>query len=159
MDSVIDTELDAVRSRGVYVYIVLIQAGVELASEQWWQLPEMSVQSRTPFLQLFQQLVEVQESAIILMDIANVNKQTSGNSAAVQNGYVELKDILETWRLRTPNEWDNLSVWYDLFQWRNEMYNVVIDAFKDYASTSLQLYHLGYRDKAWKVNEIAHIAR
>ncbi|KAJ0977282.1 hypothetical protein J5N97_012756 [Dioscorea zingiberensis] len=114
---------------------------------------------RILWLKLFQQLVEVQESARILMDIANGNKQTSGNSAAVQNVYVELKDILETWRLRTPNEWDNLSVWYDLFQWRNEMYNVVIDAFKDYASTSPQLHHLGYRDKAWNVNKLAHIAR
>ncbi|KAM0940239.1 putative non-specific serine/threonine protein kinase [Dioscorea sansibarensis] len=137
----------------------LVVKGVELALEQWWQLPEMSVQSRTPLLQLFQQLVEVQESARILMDIANGNKQTSGNSAAVQNAYVELKDILETWRLRTPNEWDNLSVWYDLIQWRNEIYTVVIDAFKDFASTSPQLHHLGYRDKAWNVNKLAHIAR
>ncbi|KAJ0977267.1 hypothetical protein J5N97_012741 [Dioscorea zingiberensis] len=37
-------------------------------------IAEMSVQSRTPLLQLFQQLVEVQESARILMDIANGNK-------------------------------------------------------------------------------------
>ncbi|KAJ0977309.1 hypothetical protein J5N97_012783 [Dioscorea zingiberensis] len=51
-----------------------------------------------------------------------------------QNVYVELKDILETWRLRTPNEWDNLSV-------------------------CPQLHHLGYRDKAWNVNKLAHIAR
>ncbi|KAK9136460.1 hypothetical protein Syun_015790 [Stephania yunnanensis] len=138
----------------------LVGKGVDLALEQWWQLPEMSVQSRIPLLQQFQQLVEVQESARIIVDIANGNKQLSGNSVGVHGGgYMELKDILETWRLRTPNEWDNLSVWYDLFQWRNEMYNGVIEAFKDFGSTNPQLHHLGYRDKAWNVNKLAHIAR
>ncbi|KAF5199838.1 Transcription-associated protein [Thalictrum thalictroides] len=138
----------------------IVDKGLDLALEQWWQLPEMSVQSRMPLLQQFQQLVEVQESAKIIVDIANGNKQLSGNSAGgVHGGYMELKDILETWRLRTPNEWDNLSVWYDLLQWRNEMYNSVIDAFKDFGSTNPQLHHLGYRDKAWNVNKLAHIAR
>lgn len=137
---------------------VTVSKGVELALEQWWQLPEMSVQSRTPLLQQFQQLVEVQESARIILDIANGNKQTPGTSG-VQSGYAELKDIFETWRLRTPNEWDNMTVWCDLLQWRNEIYNAVIDAFKDFASTNPQLHHLGFRDKAWNVNKLAHIAR
>ncbi|RWV99278.1 hypothetical protein BHE74_00011128 [Ensete ventricosum] len=138
----------------------IVVKGVELALEQWWQLPEFSVQSRTPLLQQFQQLVEVQESARILLEIANGNKQPSGNSGGnVNNAYGELKDILETWRLRTPNEWDSMSVWYDLLQWRNEIYNVVIDAFKDFGQTNPQLHHLGYRDKAWNVNKLAHVAR
>lgn len=138
----------------------IVAKGVELALEQWWQLPDMSVQSRSPLLQQFQQLVEVQESSRILLDISNSNKQTPINSGpSANNGYAELKDILETWRLRTPNEWDNLSVWYDLLQWRNEIYNSVIDAFKDHASTNSELHHLGYRDKAWNVNKLAHIAR
>ncbi|KAJ4961477.1 hypothetical protein NE237_021387 [Protea cynaroides] len=139
----------------------IVGKGVDLALEQWWQLPEMSVQSRIPLLQQFQQLVEVQESARIIVDIANGNKQLSGNSVAGvhASGYMDLKDILETWRLRTPNEWDNLCVWYDLLQWRNEMYNTVIDAFKDFGSTNPQLHHLGYRDKAWNVNKLAHISR
>lgn len=139
---------------------VTVSKGVELALEQWWQLPEMSVQSRTPLLQQFQQLVEVQESARIILEIANGNKLTPGNlGSGIQSGYVELKDILETWRLRTPNEWDNMTVWCDLLQWRNEIYNAVIDAFKDFASTNPQLHHLGFRDKAWNVNKLAHIAR
>ncbi|XP_059293060.1 uncharacterized protein LOC132046449 isoform X1 [Lycium ferocissimum] len=134
--------------------------GVDLALEQWWQLPEMSIHAKIPLLQQFQQLVEVQESARIIVDIANGNK-FSGNSAVGVHGglYADLKDILETWRLRIPNEWDSSSVWYDLLQWRNEMYNGVIDAFKDFGSTNSQLHHLGYRDKAWNVNKLAHIAR
>ncbi|KAG7584206.1 Protein kinase-like domain superfamily [Arabidopsis suecica] len=134
--------------------------GVDLALEQWWQLPEMSVHARVPLLQQFQQLVEVQESARIHVDIANGNK-VSGNAAAggLGNRYADLKDILETWRLRTPNEWDNMTVWYDMLQWRNEMYNVVIDAFKDFATSNSPLHHLGFRDKAWNVNKLARIAR
>ncbi|KAK3007679.1 hypothetical protein RJ639_014816 [Escallonia herrerae] len=138
----------------------LVGKGVDLALEQWWQLPEMSVHSRIPLLQQFQQLVEVQESARIIVDIANGNKLLSSSAVGgPSNAYADLKDILETWRLRTPNEWDSLSVWYDLLQWRNEMYNAVIDAFKDFGTTNSQLHHLGYRDKAWNVNKLAHIAR
>ncbi|GKV51280.1 hypothetical protein SLEP1_g57947 [Rubroshorea leprosula] len=138
----------------------IVGKGVDLALEQWWQLPEMSVHSRIPLLQQFQQLVEVQESARILLDIANGNKISGSSVIGVQgNLYADLKDILETWRLRTPNEWDNMSVWYDLLQWRNEMYNAVIDAFKDFGTTNPQLHHLGYRDKAWNVNKLSHIAR
>ncbi|KHN41897.1 Transformation/transcription domain-associated protein [Glycine soja] len=138
----------------------MVGKGVDLALEQWWQLPEMSVHSRIPLLQQFQQIVEVQESARILMDISNGNKLSGNSVVGVQgNLYADLKDILETWRLRTPNEWDNMSVWYDLLQWRNEMYNSVIDAFKDFGTTNSALHHLGYRDKAWTVNRLAHIAR
>jgi transformation/transcription domain-associated protein len=138
----------------------IVGKGVDLALEQWWQLPEMSIHSRIPLLQQFQQLVEVQESARIIVDIANGNKLTASSAVGVHGSlYADLKDILETWRLRTPNEWDNLSVWYDLLQWRNEMYNAVIDAFKDFGSTNSQLHHLGYRDKAWNVNKLAHIGR
>ncbi|KAG8383733.1 hypothetical protein BUALT_Bualt04G0044600 [Buddleja alternifolia] len=137
----------------------IVGKGVDLALEQWWQLPEMSIHARIPLLQQFQQLVEVQESARIIVDIANGSKP--GNSVGVVHAgvYADLKDILETWRLRTPNEWDNMSVWYDLLQWRNEIYNEVIDAFKDFGNTNSQLHHLGFRDKAWNVNKVAHIAR
>ncbi|KAM7263761.1 hypothetical protein ACFE04_001444 [Oxalis oulophora] len=135
----------------------IVNKGVELALEQWWQLPELSVHSRIPLLQQFQQLVEVQESSKILVDISNGNKP-SGNSVG-GSLYAELKDILETWRLRTPNEWDHMSVWYDMVQWRNELYDAVVDAFKDFSTTNPQLYHLGYRDKAWNVNKLARIAR
>ncbi|CAN7108366.1 unnamed protein product [Brassica rapa subsp. narinosa] len=138
----------------------IVGKGVDLALDQWWQLPEISLEARVPLLQQFQQLVEVQESFRIYVDIANGSK-VSGNAAVGGQGYqyADLKDILETWRLRTPNEWDNMTNWYDMLQWRNEMYNIVIDAFKDFITSNTQLHHLGYRDKAWNVNKLARIAR
>ncbi|XP_074308594.1 transcription-associated protein 1-like isoform X2 [Silene latifolia] len=138
----------------------IVGKGVDHVLEQWWQLPEMSVHARIPLLQQFQQLVEIQESARVLVDIANGNKHAANSGSGGHEGvYADLKDILETWRLRTPNEWDNMNVWYDLLQWRNEIYNAVIEAFKEFGSTNAQLHHLGYRDKAWNVNRLAHITR
>lgn len=141
-----------------------VAQGVDLALHQWWQFPEMVVQSHFPLLQQFQQLVELQESARVLFEITNGNKQLAGPAqlAGVQTpggAYVELKEILETWKSRIPNEWDDLTVWYDLMQWRNHMYNIVINAFKDFSATNPQLHQLGYRDKAWSVNKLAYVAR
>lgn len=63
------------------------------------------------------------------------------------------QDIMETWRLRTPNEWDSFKIWSDVLIWRNQVYNIVINAFKDLNETNPQLYQLGYRDKAWTINK------
>ena len=42
------------------------------------------------------------------------------------HAYGDVKDILETWRLRLPNAWDPLLHWQDVLVWRNAVYNVVI---------------------------------
>ena len=66
---------------------VRVGQGVELALHQWWQLPEMAVQSHIPLLQQFQQLVELQESARVLLEIGNGNKpppQGSGQMSGIQ---------------------------------------------------------------------------
>ncbi|KAH7432383.1 hypothetical protein KP509_07G020000 [Ceratopteris richardii] len=141
-----------------------VTQGFDLALHQWWQLPEMVVQSHIPLLQQFQQLVELQESGRVLFEITNGNKPLGGPAqlGGVQTpggAYVELKEILETWKSRIPNEWDDLTVWYDLMQWRNHMYNIVISAFKDFSATNPQLHQLGFRDKAWSVNKLAYVAR
>ncbi|CAM6100600.1 unnamed protein product [Calypogeia fissa] len=139
--------------------------GIELALHQWWQLPEMAVQSHIPLLQQFQQLVELQESTRVLLEISNGSKlqtpgpQQLGGQVQGPGAYMDLKDILETWRLRTPNEWDELPVWNDLLLWRNHMYNTVINAFKNLSDTNPQLHQLGFRDKAWSVNKLASVAR
>ena len=62
---------------------------------------------------------------------------------------------METWRLRTPNEWDSFGIWSDVLIWRNQIYNVVIEAFKAYSDVAPQLFQLGFRDKAWSINRFA----
>jgi transformation/transcription domain-associated protein len=61
-------------------------------------------------------------------------------------------------RLRTPNEWDSLVHWQDVLLWRNYIYNVVIQAFNALSEVAPQLHQMGYRDKAWSVNKMGHIA-
>lgn len=41
----------------------ILDQGVDLALNHWWQLPEMSVQSHVPLLQQFQQLVDMTAEA------------------------------------------------------------------------------------------------
>lgn len=66
------------------------------------------------------------------------------------------QDILETWRLRTPNEWESLGTWADVLTWRNAIYNVVINAFKNVGDMAPHLHQLGYRDKAWCAPALQH---
>jgi hypothetical protein len=61
-------------------------------------------------------------------------------------------------RLRTPNEWDTLAHWQDVLMWRNHVYNVVIAAFAQMSEIAPQLHQMGYRDKAWSVNKLGHVA-
>ncbi|XVF38196.1 hypothetical protein REPUB_Repub20aG0079300 [Reevesia pubescens] len=75
----------------------IVRKGVDLASGHWWQLPKMSLHARVSLLQQFQQLVEVQESAKIFVDIANGNKLFGNPVVGVHgNLYADFKDILET---------------------------------------------------------------
>ena len=70
----------------------------------------------------------------------------------IESQYSHLKDILETWRLRTPNEWERVSTWSDVMLWRNVIYNIVINAFQSVKDVAPHLHQLGYRDRAWSVN-------
>jgi transformation/transcription domain-associated protein len=42
--------------------------------------------------------------------------------------------------------------------WRNHVYNVVISAFNNMSEVAPQLHQMGYRDKAWSVNKLGHVA-
>ena len=70
-----------------------------------------------------------------------------------------LQETLETWRLRMPNDWEPVLWWGDLLAWRNQVYNTTIHAFRDHLQMNAQLHQIGYRDKAWSVNRLAHVAR
>ena len=49
---------------------------------------------------------------------------------------------METWRLRTPNEWERAGHWADVLMWRNHIYNIVINAFKNVAEVAPQLHQV-----------------
>ncbi|KIY95658.1 transformation/transcription domain-associated protein [Monoraphidium neglectum] len=118
-----------------------INAGFQHVLHKWWQLPEQpwSSAAHCVLLQQMQQLVELKESV------------------RPDHAYGDVKDILETWRLRLPNEWDPLLHWQDVLVWRNTVYNVVISAFNKIQVPS-HMHQMGYRDKAWSVNRLGTVA-
>ena len=132
-----------------------IQHGIQSAMQRWWQMPEYSLREREPLLKNFQLLVEAQESARILIEIRSSQKAQGAPGLS----FSSLKEILETWRLRTPNSWDSMGDWMDVSLWRSEIYNFVIQAFKSFEHINPQLHQMGYHGKAWTVNKLAHIAR
>jgi len=119
-------------------------------SYRWWQMPEICIMPSIPLLASFQQLTELSESSHILQDLSRQQ-----NRGPIENQYSHLKDILETWRLRTPNEWERVSTWSDIMLWRNVIYNIVINAFQSVKDVAPHLHQLGYRDRAWSVNRQA----
>lgn len=111
--------------------------------------PQVGSRPQIPLLQNFQQIVELKESAKVLVDVA---KQDANHQ------FTDLKEILETWRLRAPNDWESLLHWQDVLVWRNQIYNIVINAFRNMSEIAPQLHQLGYRDKAWSVNKLGAVA-
>ena len=105
-----------------------------------------------PLLASFQQLTELGESSQILQDLSR-----NQGRGPIESQYSHLKDILETWRLRTPNDWERLSTWSDIMLWRNVIYNIVINAFQSVKDVAPHLHQLGYRDRAWSVNRCCYL--
>ena len=57
---------------------------------------------------------ELQESAQMLMELNNAQRVGS---------VPDLSSILNTWRERLPNTWEELPAWNDLISWRNHMFS------------------------------------
>ncbi|KAL4439666.1 hypothetical protein ABPG75_002667 [Micractinium tetrahymenae] len=121
------------------------------AVQQWWNMPEGNPWCYTPVLHTFQRIVELQESWRIMVEF-----NTHGGAG---QQYQEHKDICETWKLRTPNEWEPIQWWSQLLSWRNQVYNLTIRQFGALQSIAPNMHQMGYRDKAWSVNRLGRIAR
>ena len=80
----------------------------------------------------------LQESARILVDLAAANGRPD-------HSFTDLKEIMETWRLRTPNDWESLVHWQDVLVWRNQIYNIVINSFGSMRDMAPALHQLGYK--------------
>jgi transformation/transcription domain-associated protein len=118
---------------------------------RWWQMPESSPWSYASVLHSFQRTVELMESWRVMMEFSMQGGQAGH--------YQELKDIADTWKLRTPNEWEPVQWWSDILTWRNHVYNTTIRQFSNLRNVNPNLHQLGYRDKAWSVNRLGHVAR
>lgn len=139
--------------------------GMQLSLRKWHQLPDTICQTHVPLLQSFQQYVELQEASQIYGSLASTQAQ---NLEAKSH---ELKHILQTWRERLPNFYDDINGWSDLVAWRqlvfamiNRVYLPLVPALQQPSapnnnSSATSFAYRGYHETAWIINRFAHVAR
>lgn len=135
-----EEKLDAVED-------LYVQAG-QLCLYRWQLLPNIasSCGSKELLLQVFHRLIEIHESTKMLMEAESYSK----------NGTLpDFKNLLTAWRERTPNEYDSLTVWEDLFTWRSHIFSAVSSKFHWSDDGTLAALH----DRPWTSIQIARVAR
>ncbi len=118
------------------------------ALKEWKHLPNYVSNSHLNLLQASQRIIELQESAQILLNIqTNTNNNNNNTSTSIisttTNGNTsttttnirqttnihELKTIVKTWKSRLPLINDSLSFWNDIFTWRELQYGTISSQF------------------------------
>ncbi|EPY52670.1 PIKK/TRRAP protein kinase Tra1 [Schizosaccharomyces cryophilus OY26] len=142
-----------------------IHEGMQFSLRRWQQLPKRVFQSHTTLLHHFQELAEMQEA---------YNIYTQLESTTIENLDAKLQDIkvvLQSWRERLPNIWDDINCWSDLVSWRKTVFKAINNVFLPLASTiqqasnvasntnSTSYLYRGYHELAWIINRFAHVAR
>eukprot|EP00002_Diphylleia_rotans_P036225 TRINITY_DN7963_c0_g1_i1.p1 TRINITY_DN7963_c0_g1~~TRINITY_DN7963_c0_g1_i1.p1 ORF type:complete len:3345 (+),score=544.19 TRINITY_DN7963_c0_g1_i1:49-10083(+) len=117
---------------------------------QWCSLPGTPGTIHNQLLQIFQQLVELQESITILQELSNTTNRTQ----VIQ----EVRNILSAWRERLPNTWEDMTVWSDVLQWRHHIFSKINTSLQSVEGGQSALY-LGFHETAWTINRFSRIAR
>ncbi|RKP06117.1 phosphatidylinositol kinase, partial [Thamnocephalis sphaerospora] len=143
----------------------LCNEGMQLALQRWHALPSVVHQSHTPLLHAFQMFVELQEAGQMCTLLLDTN---AGN---FDTRFQELKSLLQSWRERLPNYWDDMNQWSDLSAWRQLMFGAVNrvylplgpllpqNATPSGGVTNSSLAFRGYHEMAWIINRFARVAR
>lgn len=136
---------------------------IQLTLYKWYTLPAHVSQAHVPLLQIFQQFVELQEVSTVFASLAHTNATNLNHRS------IELKTLMQTWRERLPNLWDDINAWSDLVAWRQHVFSSVNKAYLPLvpliqrnegpgSSTNSYAYR-GYHETAWIINRFAHVAR
>ncbi|CAB9517671.1 PI3/PI4-kinase family protein C1F5.11c [Seminavis robusta] len=120
----------------------------QLCLYRWQQLPKISraSSSHSALLHQFHRLVEIRESGQMMVETSN---HSSGRTLP------DLKNLLNAWRHRLPNDCDKLTMWDDVFTWRSHMFNAVTRNFHWSEPNTLATLH----DKPWTAIRIAKTGR
>jgi transformation/transcription domain-associated protein len=132
---------------------------IQLSIRKWHQLPKRITNAHVPILQHFQQFVELHDASLIC---ASLHSTTATNLDMKSQ---ELKLLLQTWRDRLPNFWDDINAWQDLVTWRQHIFQLINGTYlhllppqQGNASGNSFAYR-GYHETAWIINRFAHVAR
>ncbi|WAR58696.1 hypothetical protein PtB15_10B34 [Puccinia triticina] len=136
----------------------LVDEGIQLCLHQWFRLPEIVTESHIPLLQAFQQFVELQEASQIFDSLISTTSQN------IEARSADLKHVLQTWRERLPNQWDDINVWSDLVSWRQHVFAAINRTYIPLIQSNLgantqSFAYRGHHETAWIVNRFARIAR
>lgn len=140
----------------------LCDEGIQLSLHKWASLPERFTPAHKWLLHGFQHYIEFLEATQVY---ANLHTTTVQNLDAKAQ---EVKRVLQAWRDRLPNIWDDVNMWNDLVTWRQHAFQVInnaylplIPALQQSSSNSNVNTHAyrGYHEIAWVINRFAHVAR
>ena len=95
-----------------------------------------------PLLHTFQQYVEFMEASQVYASLVTTNAQNLDMKSQ------ELKRVLQVWRERLPNVWDDINIWNDLVTWRQHAFQVINKVYMPFIpvlqqnSTEAMLTHM-----------------
>ncbi|ODV71827.1 histone acetyltransferase TRA1 CYBJADRAFT_142845 [Cyberlindnera jadinii NRRL Y-1542] len=140
----------------------LCDEGIQLALRKWHSLPKRFTNAHVPLLHTLQQYVEFMEASQVYGSLLTTNAQNLDNKSQ------ELKRILQAWRERLPNIWDDINIWNDLITWRQHAFSVINKVYMPFipslqqanGNNNINSYaYRGYHEIAWVINRFAHVAR
>lgn len=136
--------------------------GIQLSLHKWVSLPERYTPAHKWLLHGFQQYIEFMEATQIY---GNLHTTTVQNLDAKAQ---EIKRVLQAWRDRLPNIWDDVNMWNDLVTWRQHAFQVINNSYlplipalqqaNNNGNINTHAYR-GYHEIAWVINRFAHVAR
>lgn len=140
----------------------LCDEGIQLALRKWHGLPQRFVGAHIPLLHTFQQYVEFMEASQVYSSLVSTNAQNLDVKSQ------ELKRVLQIWRERLPNVWDDINIWNDLVTWRQHAFQVINKVYMPFIPILQQnnsdgnansYAYRGFHEIAWVINRFAHVAR
>ncbi|KAG8921641.1 hypothetical protein FRC01_000141 [Tulasnella sp. 417] len=144
-------------------FIRLCDEAMQLSLRKWAALPAIVSMSHIPLLQHFQQFVELHEASAIFTAL----QSTTG--ATLERKSAELKGVLQAWRERLPNLWDDITIWSDLVSWRQHVFNAINNTYlplipqvpqpNPNVPVNTTFGFRGHHETAWIINRFAHVAR
>ncbi|EGW30360.1 uncharacterized protein SPAPADRAFT_143045 [Spathaspora passalidarum NRRL Y-27907] len=140
----------------------LCDEGIQLALRKWHGLPQRFNNAHIPLLHTFQQYVEFMEASQVYASLVTTNAQNLDVKSQ------ELKRVLQVWRERLPNVWDDINIWNDLVTWRQHAFQVINKVYMPFIPILQQsnsggnansYAYRGFHEIAWVINRFAHVAR
>ena len=132
---------------------------IQLSIRKWHQLPKRITSAHIPILQNFQQLVELHDGSVICDSLMGTNERNLDGKSQ------EVKLLLQAWRDRLPNVWDDINAWQDLVTWRQHVFQLVNSTYlpllpqgSNNVGNNSYAFR-GYHETAWIINKFAHVAR